>query len=319
MVDSKYVLFYRDFKKLTGGHIKVWHYFNHVRESGRYRASVFFTRRSLMDATNPWAGSPEAMIGEWLPETADILFIGGKDWMALSRSFRHRPPVPIINLVQHVSHADPKTPMYWFLQYPAIRICVSEEVREAIASTSRVNGPMLVIPNGIDLEGYPGAPPGQQPKHTQVLIAALKQPEIGRIIAQRLKLRSLSVTLLTERIPHEEYLKYVAQSEIAICLPHRTEGFYLPALEAMAMQCLTICPDCVGNRGYQRHKINSIQANTIDDIIESVGYLLNLSSDEKRSMIEAGMATASLYSMDSERESFMDILDRVNSLWGDLV
>ena len=39
------VLFYRDFKRFTGGDLKVWDYFNHVRSSPRHTALVRFTRR----------------------------------------------------------------------------------------------------------------------------------------------------------------------------------------------------------------------------------------------------------------------------------
>ena len=48
------VLFYRDFKRFTGGDLKVWDYFNHVRSSPRHSAHVRFSAESVWDATNPW-------------------------------------------------------------------------------------------------------------------------------------------------------------------------------------------------------------------------------------------------------------------------
>ena len=42
----------------------------------------------------------------------------------------------------------------------------------------------------------------------------------------------------------------MSRGRLVVLLPLAEEGFYLPALEAMAMGCVVICPDCVGNRAF---------------------------------------------------------------------
>jgi len=71
--------------------------------------------------------------------------------MALERGVRESGK-PVINLIQHVRHADPGADVHRYLAEPAIRICVSEEVETAILGTGKVVGPTYVIPNGIEPE-----------------------------------------------------------------------------------------------------------------------------------------------------------------------
>ena len=145
---KKIVLFYRDFQRFSGGHLKVWHYFNHVRASNEYEPRIAFSRDSKWDETNPWRDAREFVV-EWKPETADVLFLAGTDWRVLQDRQLHSQP--IINLLQHPRHADAKNETRKYLRNRALRICVSQEVADAINATGEVNGPVFVIPNGIDL------------------------------------------------------------------------------------------------------------------------------------------------------------------------
>jgi glycosyltransferase involved in cell wall biosynthesis len=56
--------------------------------------------------------------------------------------------------------------------------------------------------------------------------------------------------LLTEMLPRDEYLSYLGTFEHVILLPMIAEGFYLPALEAMALGVTVVMPDCIGARSY---------------------------------------------------------------------
>src|SRR5438477_11084710 len=80
---TQLVLFHRDFRKFTGGHLKVWNYFNHVLSSPRHDAGIAFTAESRWDETNPWLQSRSRVV-DWDPERADILFLAGNDWRALA-------------------------------------------------------------------------------------------------------------------------------------------------------------------------------------------------------------------------------------------
>jgi len=56
-MNKKYtVLFHRDFKSFTGGHLKVWDYFQHVNSSENFNAEISFTPQSNWN-NNPWYGN----------------------------------------------------------------------------------------------------------------------------------------------------------------------------------------------------------------------------------------------------------------------
>src|SRR3954454_23164222 len=69
---QKTVLFHRDFRAFTGGHRKVWNYFNHIAAAPGYEAKVACTARSKWDRTNPWIEARDRVV-DWHPDKADIL------------------------------------------------------------------------------------------------------------------------------------------------------------------------------------------------------------------------------------------------------
>lgn len=148
------VLFYRNFHGFTGGHLKVWNYFNHTLASENYQPYISFTPNSVWDQTNPWQLFPHHVVEDVSNFSKDILFLAGLDWFRVPEAERANSPVPIVNLIQGFRHADPHHPCYGFLKYPAIRICVSQEIKEAIEATGQPQGEIFVIPNGIDLEKF---------------------------------------------------------------------------------------------------------------------------------------------------------------------
>ena len=153
------VLFHRDYQGFTGGHLKVWNYFRHAEHLDGWGARVYFSRESKWDEHNPWSVRREEVLTAWEPWEADVLFLGGYDWRMIPAAERARYGKPIINLIQHVHHADPAHPLFEFLPHRALRVCVSTEVRDAIVATGKVNGPVVTIPNGIDLAEFPPVMP----------------------------------------------------------------------------------------------------------------------------------------------------------------
>src|SRR5207248_7962383 len=112
--NKRLVLFHRDFRGFTGGHLKVWNYFNHVRASKSFEPRIAFTPGSKWDETNPWSAAKE-YVTEWKPEMADVLFLAGLDWNSLPATAPNEPSKPVINLIQHPRHADPDDAVYPFL------------------------------------------------------------------------------------------------------------------------------------------------------------------------------------------------------------
>lgn len=84
------LLFRRDFRGLTGGHLKVWHYFRHALDSSRYRPAIHFTPESVRGPANPWDRAGRQPSSPWEPAAAGALFLAGLDWEAVPES-RPRP------------------------------------------------------------------------------------------------------------------------------------------------------------------------------------------------------------------------------------
>lgn len=300
------ILFHRDFHGYTGGHGKVWDYFLHAGKHRAWSPVIHLTKGSI-DLHNPWRAHPVPLEPIWQPESASVLFLAGLDWDANPTDVAARP---VINLIQHVRHADPADTLYRHLSRPAIRICVSQAVADAIQGTGLVNGPIKVIPAAIDLDSLPQGEPGRR----GVFIGATKQPQLGRTLFNRLREQGRDATLIDQWIPRERYLALMAQCRIAVLLPSPTEGFFLPGLEAMALGCATVVPDCIGNREYLRATSNALAPLArVDELMDAISRLDDIRFAE--SLIAAGRETSAAFGLGTERIRFHAILDEVDSLW----
>lgn len=297
---KKIVLFHRDFQSFSGGHLKVWNYFHHVRASNEYEPRIAFTSESKWDETNPWRDAREFVV-DWNPETADVLFLAGTDWRAL----QDRPSLvrPIINLIQHPRHADPKNETRKYLRHRAVRICVSREVADAINATNEVNGPVFVIPNGIEL--LPASP---NERKIDILISGFKAPDFAREIGKRLP----DAKLVVEPLPRNEYVDLLRRARITLFVPRQNEGFYLPALEGMAAGTLVVCPDCFGNRSFCIDGVNCFRpAYDSDAMVDAANRAMKIDS---RQMLARAGETAREHSLANEREKFLSILHKIDTL-----
>jgi len=119
----------------------------------------------------------------------------------------------------------------------------------------------------------------------------------------------IPIDLCVKRLPRADYLRRLAMSEIAVLLPHREEGFYLPALEAMALGSIAVVPDCIGSRGFCRDDATClVPPYTADDICASVRTLL--ADPQLRSRLRsAAFAMAGTHSLLRERMQFFQALE----------
>ena len=313
------LLFHRDFQGFTGGHLKVWNYFQHVEQCAGWRAEVYFSPGSVWDQGNPWMTRRSEVLPGWEPERADALFLGGFDWRMIPEAQRAHYAKPIINLIQHVHHADPAHPLSEFLPHRAVRICVSAEVRDAIVGTGRVNGPTTVIPNGIDLADLPSALPTAG-RPFDWLICGLKEDRsaIARELARRLGAEGGwgRVEAVTKLLPRAEFLRKLGCARAVVLLPRATEGFYLPALEAMALGTLVVCPDCVGNRSFCRDGDNAFvpASFAVEDLLAAMRTAM-ASGLRAEACVENARRTAAEHALARERAAFGELLAGQDALW----
>jgi hypothetical protein len=306
------ILFHRKFRRLHGGHLKVWHYFNHVLATPGFDARALFDRDSAWDTSNPWAGIRERVVESIDDEPVDALFVAGRDWQRLDSLGLLDRELPILNLIQHVRHADDWSIQSHYLSRKAIRICVSDEVADALRSRG-CRGPVVVIPNAVDVAV---ASDSGGERATDLLIAGLKQPAMATLIADRLRTSTRKMEVLTEHVPREEFLNAMRTAKVTLFLPNEEEGFYLPALEGMALGTIVVCPDCVGNRTYCIPGENALRpAFEVESLVAAAETALRFSSSEATRLTQNGLATARQHSPAAEREAFQSLLLRLDEIW----
>ena len=315
------VWFHREYTRFQGGHLKHSHYFAHVGHMPGFVPRITFTGEPATEALagerlELWPPGDAGAAADWAPRPDDLLFVAGVDWRYLAAGGFDALPNPRINLIQHVRHAHEGTELYSYLANRAVRICVSQEVADAITLTGRVNGPVLTIPNGVDTlsvktsAGVPGS------ERRPVVIVGYKAPDLARSLARQLAVMGIEHVLLTEFLARKKFLEFLAGSRIAVCLPRSEEGFYLPALEAMAAGCLVVTLDCIGNRSFCVHDGNCLIADpTAESLATAVQRALSLDAKQERQLRLQGAATASEYSLEAERRRFHAVLRDIDNLW----
>lgn len=310
------VLFHRDYLRFQGGHLKVWHYFQHLQATEAYSPQIYFTPPSIQDRNKLWQGIQP--LSTWQPAQAKILFLAGLDWQAVLNNagyLEKRKNLPVINLIQGLSHAQPADVKYAFLKERAIRICVSQQVAEAIQATAQVNGPVFTIPNGVDLNTLP-TPLQDAEKDIDLLIVALKKPQLGWDLQHQLSTEFVNLQLVTELLPREQFLALLNRAKMSLFLPHYAEGFYLPALESMALGGLVVCPDCVGNRSFCRDGETCFSPTySPQALLAAVRHAKSLTGLERVILVEQAKQQVAKHSLVQERRAFLDIMNNIKELW----
>ncbi|MCB0704757.1 MAG: glycosyltransferase [Saprospiraceae bacterium] len=323
------VLFHRRFLTATaginGGNLKLKDCFDHVAHSEKYQAEVYFSPDSIWSehAGNHWLELRKKGLKQWKIQAGDILFFAGGDWRVLTNAEKLNPPVPVINIT-HPRHTRPEDPRNNFLKFPAIRIAKSETGAKILEEYG-VNGPIVVIPDAIDLGLLPELP---EEKDIDILVIGRKEPDLAKRVYRKLKWQNrfrkkkLNIAIqLPPPLPTRlDFLNLLSRAKIAVCIPLQEdrgfEGFYLPALEAMALETLVVCPHAVGNVDHCIDGYNCIvPAFTERGLLKGVRKMMNLSSEEKANLIQNGLLTADKHQIEKERAAILQLLDRAYDLW----
>jgi hypothetical protein len=228
------------------------------------------------------------------------------DWEALDSHPGIEDRIPVINLIQGMRHLAPEEPLFRFLNRRATRICVSAQIAAALNATGACNGPVHAIPNGID---HTLLPPRDPEPSCDVFIAD-KRRELGMEVAAHLVKRGFSVDCLTAPIPRREFLARMSRARLVVLLPLAEEGFYLPALEAMAMGCVVICPDCVGNRAFC---VDEVTALVPDHDVAAIGAAverIERTPGLAAALRERALSASKAFDIAAERAAYHQLLRR---------
>ncbi len=308
---ARTVLFFRNFQKYSGGHQKVADYFGHLQSAIHFSPAISFSSTSIWSPANPWLDDQDKQV-EFEPKNYDALFLAGLDWQQYE-CVGIDPAQPVINLIQHVRHADPATDLYPFLKYQAIRICVSSQVAQAINATGVVNGPVLTIANGHKMPEIPAAG-----KKIDLLIVGSKRPQLADNIAMALAGEMKNIHVFNSFVPRQQLLETMARARVVLCLPNPTEGFYLPALEAMKYAELAIVPDCVGNRSFCHDHLNCLRPDYVfNELLRACREGLAWADDKQKRLPMQCEARKTIndHSLARERAEFLAIMNNIDKLW----
>ncbi len=286
-------------------------YFAHMQSSMAFAPEIFFSDTTRWDQENPWLKAKYKKVFNYVPSNYDYVFLAGMDWNIYLNAARPLKQ-PVINLIQHVRHADPAEDVNQFLTQPAIRICVAQQVTDAILATGKVNGPVFTIANGLEL------PRLSVVKQWDVLVLGNKQPVLAAELATQLMSSGLRVLVVDKWMPRDDLYVQMAASRMALLLPHLAEGFYLPALEAMHFCDLVVVPDAIGNRAFCINGTNCLMPeytqNSIAVTMSAALEILNSSELLEPYKAEA-KKTVEHFSLQRERSEFLSLMKRVDMLW----
>ena len=249
-----------------------------------------------------------------------MFFLGGVDWRYLVGNGFDVLDNPRINLVQQIRNLRKGTELYRNLSERAIRVCVSQEVADAVVATGRANGPVLTVPNGIDLTQFVSSGEGSaaeyEARRPQATIIGYKNPDTGRALSEGLDAEGIQHLLVTDFLDRGAFLGLLSESRVAVCLPRAEEGFYLVALEAMASGCTVVTQDCVGNRGFCRHAENCLLAeHDAKSLLGMTKRALAMGAPQRGRLHARARSTAVEYSLDVEKVRFHAILSDIDRLW----
>jgi glycosyltransferase involved in cell wall biosynthesis len=178
-----------------------------------------------------------------------------------------------------------------------------------------VNGPIFTIPYGLEVECFPKPIPLDQ-KDLDFLIVAIKQPRLGRRLSRLLWRPGRHNHLLVDPILRPDFLALLNRARVSIFLPHETEGFYIPALEGMALDTLVVCPDCVGNRSFCLSDRNCFRPEFSTRALRAAAEAAwRLTPSEVSTYLANGRETFARHDLMRERKDFLEILDQVDQLW----
>ena len=106
------------------------------------------------------------------------------------------------------------------------------------------------------------------------------------------------------------------RARVTLFLPNETEGFYLPALEGMALGTIVVCPDCVGNRSFCLPGVNAFRpAFRFDDLVQDTETALTMEKPAAEALRRGAVETVRNYSLDAERQRFHAVLADLDALW----
>ena len=292
-----------------GGSLKLRHYFEHVLASEfGARAEAYLPDDTRWNGANPWTVHRRRVTHSVDWSRVAVMVISGRGWdRFIPERFHGAPPFHVVYLVQSFERIDPSDSQFRHLAHPAIRICVSAPLEKALRALEVANGPIYTFPAGVDLAELQA----REARDIDILILGLKRPDMARSLKTLAERAGLRATLLMKQLAREVFIEALSRARIVVCLPASREGFYLPALEAMALGALTICPDAGGN-DYCVDRVNCFKpAYRLNALMNGLKEAAGKPDWRAKAMSDNARVTASRHDLRHERAKFQRLLREI--------
>ena len=106
-IENKSVLFYRKYGGFTGGHLKVYDYFNHCLLIKGLNPEIYID--PISDLSHLWKDS-DSILANYDPHKHDILFLAGNDWQSHSHCFQGRKIKPFRRIGKGYDNSSSRDP-----------------------------------------------------------------------------------------------------------------------------------------------------------------------------------------------------------------
>ena len=292
-----------------GGPLKLRHYFEHVLASEfGDQAEAYLPQDTRWNSTNPWTVHRRRVTYAIDWSRVAVMVISGYGWdRFIPARFHAEPPFRVVYLLQSFERLDPSDSQFRHLAHPAVRICVSAPLQQALRKLDLVNGPVHTLPAGIDLTELKA----RKARDIDVLIVGLKRSGFAQSLHAMAANAGLRTTLLVEQLARNEFVQTLSRARIVVCLPGGREGFYLPALEAMALGAVTVCPDAGGN-DYCVDGVNCVKPSyRLDTMMDGLKHAVSMPDWRAKAITDNARATAARHDLEHERAKFQRLLREI--------
>lgn len=316
----------------VGGIVKVMDYGRHFRRMG-LEVSVISSAPPAGDESIFAMPGPKRLLedpgvrwgrlGEFAVDRDElVLFSWPPQWRDVTRALYRRTPVSrVVHLIQNVRHANPSFVDGYgrrLLRRPMSRISINSEVERAIqhlVPKDKSTSPRCVVPLGHDVEYF-----WRERKHSirrpvRVGYTGWKS-DLGERIAGQLEGRAFRFEGVFGEAGWEELAALYEWADVFLGTPNSEEGFYLPALEAMAAGTIVVVPDVGGNRSYCVFGTNCIgvEFEQEESYREALEYVASAGEDEVRRLRSAGWETASQWTLEKEFQGLRRFVEHLDMM-----
>lgn len=313
----------------VGGVVKIFDYVNHARALGfsavicspeGYEPGLpLFSNGRFRDLTPEKGVRFTEDLGDFAVGPEDLVFVS---WPSHYRTVEARlapgvRPEQVLCVIQNVRWGNPLFEGGYavrLLSRPMTRIMTNDVVYDAVSPYLSYAGINRVIPLGHDCDFFRldrGASPLGRP--VRVAYTTWKSALGDRVAAALAGEGGFEFRSIRKSATHGELRDLYRWSDVFLATPLVEEGFYMPALEAMAAGSIVITPDAGGNMAYCRFGENCLGVGfeSVDDYVRALRELRAAPVARIAALRAGGYAATAKHTLPAEERGFARLVEEL--------